>query len=104
MYLIYNFTQSLELFDRIAALSSYTTRLYDLLFYFEDKNANQDHEDLKSTEKLSLIVDSQNPSIQSPQNYTQTADTESPDNCVLVENLEIYLPSGKSLLNSNSLF
>jgi len=33
MYLIYNFTQALELSDRLAALSGYTARLYQLMNY-----------------------------------------------------------------------
>mgnify|MGYP006940059354 CR=1 FL=1 len=101
MYLIFNFTQALELFDRLAALSSYTTRLYDLLFYFKDRKTKQENESPKEGEKLPLIVDYDNPSIQSPQSYIQVIDSS--DNCILVENLEIFLPSGKSLLNSNLL-
>jgi len=33
MYLIYNFTNAIELADRLAALSRYTARLYELLDY-----------------------------------------------------------------------
>lgn len=38
MYLIYNFTQAIELADRLAALSGYTARLYQLMDYLSPKN------------------------------------------------------------------